>query len=232
MGRPRPAHAIPEEFYKLSWIFKKRWVRELLLLPKTLTGKRRYNKTEDYGVFRDNSCVISHLEQSSYIVTDLEESKDWFITMGFTHSRTCAPEPHPNHDGHTITCAYLSAREHEECIVLIEHRDATNKIVVPSIEDVFHAAYELKGNRLKDAFNYKEEISAKKVSPYYGPVKHNNSKPHGDGESGGNVAVYYYTPDYHHIEFCTDMDSVDNYEGRYGTGIRTTANDQYLESNG
>lgn len=57
---------------------KKKWVRELILLPKTLTGKRRYNKTEDYGVFKKNNCVISHLEQSSYIVTDIEESKKWF----------------------------------------------------------------------------------------------------------------------------------------------------------
>ena len=228
MGRPRPAHAIPEKMHPISWIFKKLWVRELLLLPKTLTGKRRYNKTEDYGVFRDNSCVISHLEQSSYIVTDLEETTAWFVEMGFTHSRTCAPEPHPDHKEHTLTCAYLNARDHEECIVLMVHRDAANKIVVPSIEDVFHVAYELEGNTLQDAFNYMEEMKARGIKPYYGPVKHNNSVPHGDGESGGNVAVYYYTPDYHHIEFCTDMDSVDNYEGRYGTGVRNTTNDQYL----
>lgn len=229
MARSRPAHAIPEKLHKISWIFKKRWVRELILLSKTLTGKRRYNKTEDYGVFRDNSCLVSHLEQSSYIVTDLEESKAWFITMGFTHSRTCAPEPHPDHDGHTVTCTYLNAKDHEECIVLMEHRDQNGEIVVPTIEDVFHAAYELQENTLENAFTYTEEMNAKGVSPYYGPVKHNNSVPHGDGESGGNVAVYYYTPDYHHIEFCTDMDSVDNYEGRYGTGIRTTSNDQYLK---
>ena len=44
-----------------------------------------------------------------------------------------------------------------------------------------------------------------------------------------NVAVYYYSPDYHHVEFCADMDNVDNYKGRYGTGIRSTSNDQYLE---
>ncbi len=229
MARTRPKHADPESLNKIVGpLIKKRWFRELILLPKTLMGKRRYNKTEDYGVFRENNCIISHLEQSSYVVTDLEESKAWFINMGFIHSRTCEPEPHPDHEGHTLTCCYLSAKEHEECIVLMEHRDDMGKIIQPSIEDVFHAAYELSGNQLQDTFNYKKEMKAKGVIPYYGPAKHNNSKPHGDGESGGNVAVYYYSPDYHHLEFYADMDTVDNYKGRYGTGVRTTSNDQYL----
>ncbi|MFK7979988.1 MAG: VOC family protein [Saprospiraceae bacterium] len=231
MGRTRPAHAIPENFYKISWIFKKRWFRALLLLPKTLSGKRRYNKTEDYGVFRDNPSHLSHLEQSSYIVTDIKESRAWFEKMGFTHSRTCAPEAHPDHEGHTITCCYMNAKEQAECVVLMEHRDKEGKIKVPSIEDVFHNAYELTDNKLANTFKYVEEIKAKGLTPYYGPAKHNNSKPYGDGESGGNVAVYYYAPDYHHLEFCTEMDTVDNYSGRYGTGARTTANDQYLKDN-
>jgi len=231
MARTRPKHALPESFNKTGWLIKKRWVRELILLPKTLMGKRRYNKTEDYGVFKENNCVISHLEQSSYIVTNLEESKAWFENMGFIHSRTCEPEPHPDQDGHTLMCCYLSAKEHEECIVLMEHRDQSGTIIEPTIEDVFHSAYELAGNKLQDTFNYQKEMETKGVIPYYGPAKHNNSKPHGDGESGGNVAVYYYSPDYHHVEFCADMDTIDNYEGRYGTGIRTTSNDQYLEDN-
>ena len=76
-----------------------------------------------------------------------------------------------------------------------------------------------------------KEMKTRGSEPYYGPAKHNNSKPHGDGESGGNVAVYYFTPDYHHIEFCTDMDTIDNYEGRYGTGVRSVENDDYLKDN-
>ena len=191
MARKRPKHAAPISTNKNAWLVKKRWVRELILLPKTLMGKRRYNKTEDYGVFRDNKCVISHLEQSSFVVTDIEESKTWFENMGFTHSRTCAPEPHPDQEGHTLTCCYLNAKEQEECIVLMEHRDKTGTIIEPSIEDVFHAAYEVTGNKLPNVFNFQEEMKAKGVLPYYGPAKHNNSKPHGDGESGGNVAIYY-----------------------------------------
>jgi catechol 2,3-dioxygenase-like lactoylglutathione lyase family enzyme len=224
----RPKHAMPESANKGSWLIKKKWFRELILLPVTLSGKRRYNKTEDYGVFRDNTCIISHLEQCSYYVTDIQESRAWFEQMGFTHARTCAPEPHPDHKGHTLTCCYMNAQQHEECLVLMEHRDINGKIIAPTIKDAMHVAYELSGNRLQDTFNYEQEMNAKGVTQYYGPAKHNNSKPHGDGESGGNVAIYFYTPDYHHIEFCADMDTVDNYEGRYGTGVRTTENDQYL----
>ncbi len=218
-----------ESANKGAWLFKKRWFRELLLLPVTLSGKRRYNKTEDYGVFRENTCILSHLEQCSYYVTDIKESRAWFEQMGFIHARTCEPEPHPDHNGHTLTCCYMSAQQHEECLVLMEHRDASGKIIEPTIKDAMHVAYELSGNRLQDTFLFKEEMNAKGVIPYYGPAKHNNSKPYGDGESGGNVAIYFYSPDYHHIEFCADMDTVNNYEGRYGTGVRTSANDQYLE---
>ena len=74
----KPSHAMPESANKIGWLVKKKWVRELILLPITLTGKRRYNKTEDYGVFRDNSCIISNMEQCSYYVTDIAESREWF----------------------------------------------------------------------------------------------------------------------------------------------------------
>ena len=186
------------------------------------TLRRSNNKTEDYGVFRDSQCLVSHLEQTSYFVTDLSESIAWFEKMGFSSARICEPEPHPDHEGHTLTACYLSTVQHAECVLLLEQRDGQGNIVVPSIEDVFHTAYELTGNQLQDTFDFAKSLKKVGISPYYGPAKHNNSKPHGDGESGRNVAVYYYTPDYHHIEFCADMDTVDNYTGRYGTGLRTS----------
>ena len=35
------------------------------------------------------------------------------------------------------------------------------------------------------------------------------------GETGGNVkrASYFYDPDYHNVEFCAAMDTIDNYLG-------------------
>jgi len=47
-------------------------------------------------------------------------------------------------------------------------------------------------------------------------VRHNNTPPHGDGETGGNTAYYAYDPDFHNIEFFSGMDTVDNYQERYG----------------
>ena len=227
----QPKHAMPEKFASIAPVFKKRWLRELILLPTTLNGNRKYNKTEDYGVFRDSKCIISNLVQLTYFVSNLEKSIAWFQAMGFMHTRTCEPEAHPFQDKNTLKSAYLSLKEHEECVVLIEQRDTTGNIITPTIQDVFHSAFEIEGNRLVDVFDYWKQNKKLGIQHHYGPVKHNNSKPHGDGESGGNVAVYYYTPDFHDIEFCGDMDNVDNYEGRYGTGIRTLENDIYLIDN-
>jgi hypothetical protein len=32
----------------------------------------------------------------------------------------------------------------------------------------------------------------------------------------GNVACYFYDPDYNNIEFCAAMDTIENYRARYG----------------
>ena len=50
----------------------------------------------------------------------------------------------------------------------------------------------------------------------YGPVRHNSEPPLGDGETGGNVACYFYDPDYNNVEFCGAMDTIENYRARYG----------------
>jgi hypothetical protein len=48
----------------------------------------------------------------------------------------------------------------------------------------------------------------------YGPT--HNSEPGGDGESGGNSAVYVYDPDGHYVEFFHCMGTRDNYWTRHG----------------
>lgn len=223
-----PDLAMPESMAKFSGLFKQRWLRELILLVPTLTGKRSYNKTEDYGVFKESKSIVSNTDQLSLYVTDLESSVEWFEVMGFSSTRICDTEAHPFEDGHTIRTAYLSLKEHNECLVLIEHRDKSGQIKAPTSKDMMHVAYEIEGNKMQDLFDYFDQNKKLGIQHNYGPAKHNNSKPHGDGESGGNVAAYYYTPDFHNMEFCTDMDCVDNYEGRYGTGARTMENDVYL----
>lgn len=225
---PRPKHVMPEALAKTVPLIKQKWLRELILLLPTLTGKRSYNKTEDYGVFQDSKCILSNMEQMTLIVSDLNATKKWLEAMGFFHTRTCQAEAHPFLKGHTLTCAYFSLKNHEECMVIMEHQAANQQIIPPTIQDVFHAAFELDGNRFEDTFNYWKQNKQLGIQNYYGPAKHNNQPPHGDGESGGNVAVYYYTPDYHHLEFCGDMDTLDNYEGRYGTGVRTLVGEVYF----
>ncbi|MFN8278198.1 MAG: hypothetical protein U0T84_12005 [Chitinophagales bacterium] len=36
----------------------------------------------------------------------------------------------------------------------------------------------------------------------------------GATETGGNVAVYFYDPDYNNVEFCGAMDTIENYFAR------------------
>ena len=80
----------------------------------------------------------------------------------------------------------------------------------------FHTAFELTGNRLEDVFAFAEQAAADKFKRNYGPVRHNSERPLGDGETGGNVACYFYDPDYDNVEFCAAMDTIENYRERYG----------------
>ena len=121
-----------------------------------------------------------------------------------------------NLDGR-IRCCYMSAAEHEECLVLVEERDPDGKITVPSGMSFFHTAFELEGNRLEDVLRLRRSVEAAPAfARNYGPVRHNGEPPLGDGETGGNVACYFYDPDYHNVEFCGAMDTIENYRARYG----------------
>jgi catechol 2,3-dioxygenase-like lactoylglutathione lyase family enzyme len=203
-----PPNVLPRPLQLISPILKKKWARELILLPSTISGKRFSNKINDYGIFRPS--LISHLDQLSIYVRSIENSKEWYEDIaGMTHSRTCEKEPHPYKEGYTIKCCYMSSIDHEECLVFVEEYDENGKISIPSGMSFFHFAFELKGNTLKDTFNFAEQSKQKGYTKCYGPVRHNDMPPIGDGETGGNVAVYYYDPDYNMIEFCTAMDTIE-----------------------
>ena len=215
---PRPTHLPPANVMKLAGpLVKKRWFRNLILFPATLRGKRASNKTEDYSAFRRGNSRVERFEQVSLCVTSIAESRNWFEEVGgFVHSRTCQPEPPPSLDAHSLTCCYLSSKAHHECLVLVEHRDAQGALQTPSNTEIFHVAFELEGNRWDDVVAFGKQMEKVKPEYFYGPVRHNDMPGVGDGESGGNAAVYYFTPDWHVVEFCGDMDSVDNYRERYG----------------
>jgi hypothetical protein len=63
---------------------------------------------------------------------------------------------------------------------------------------------------------FAEQSKEAGFSKNYGVARHNSEPPLGDGETGGNVACYFYDPDYHNVEFCGAMDTIENYRARYG----------------
>lgn len=209
----RPPNVLPTVKQRFGYLLRKKWVRQLILLPKTLSGKRFSNKTEDYGVFKPS--LISHLDQLSIYVRDIAKSRQWYEELaGMTHSRTCEQEVHPFKPGYTIRCCYMSCRDHPECLVLVEEHNAHGEISIPSGMSFFHFALEVEGNQLEDVLTFERQARRKGYIPNYGTVRHNDDPPLGDGETGGNVAVYFYDPDWNNVEFCGGMDTVENYRFR------------------
>jgi catechol 2,3-dioxygenase-like lactoylglutathione lyase family enzyme len=210
-----PPNVLPPLLQRFAPLLKRKWFRELVLAPPTISRRRFSNKTEDYGVFKPS--LIESVGQVSIYVQDIARSRAWYEGLaGLRHSRTCEPEPHPYKEGYQIRCCYMSATEHEECLVLVEERDSGGKLTIPSGMSFFHFAFELQGNRFEDVVAFADQAKQAGFSRNYGPVRHNGEPPHGDGETGGNVACYFYDPDYCNVEFCGEMDTIENYRARYG----------------
>lgn len=212
---PIPPNVLPPFKQRFGGLLRRKWFREMVLLWPTLTRQRFSNKTEDYGVFQPS--LVSHIGQLSIYVRDIARSRDWYEQVaGMIHSRTCDWEPHPYKEQWKIRCCYMSASGHDECLVLVEQLDPEGNRVGSSGMSFFHFALELEGNRLEDVLAFAENQRANRNRLNYGPVRHNSEPPLGDGETGGNVACYMYDPDWHSVEFCGAMDTVENYRARYG----------------
>jgi catechol 2,3-dioxygenase-like lactoylglutathione lyase family enzyme len=202
-----PPNVLPPLLQRFAGLLKRKWFRELVLAPPTITRRRFSNKTEDYGVFQPS--LVQSIGQLSIYVQDIGRSRSWYESLaGLRHSRTCEEEPHPYKPGWRIRCCNMSAPEHEECLVLIEERDRDGKLTIPSGMSFFHMAFELQGNRLEDVMAFADQANRAGFSRNYGPVRHNGEPPLGDGETGGNVACYFYDPDYNNVEFCGAMDTI------------------------
>ncbi|MEM9724320.1 MAG: VOC family protein [Pseudomonadota bacterium] len=211
----RPPHAMSPLMWRFGGLMKQRWFRSLVLLGPTLSGKRASNKAEDYGVFKPS--LVSHTEQLAIYVSDIAVSRDFYERLlGLEHSRTTAAEPHPTQEGWSVVCCYLSAEDHPECIVLIEQSDASGARVPPTGGSFFHFALMVKGDSLAAVEAFAKSARKDGFRTNYGVAKHNSEPPLGDGESGGNVACYFYDPDWNNIEVFGEMDTIDNYRERYG----------------
>ena len=151
-----PPNVLPPTLQKFAGLLKRKWFRELVLAPPTVTRRRFSNKTEDYGVFKPS--LIESIGQVSIYVQDIARSRSWYESLaGLRHSRTCEEEPHPYKPGWRIRCCYMSAPQHDECLVLVEERDPAGKLTIPSGMSFFHMAFELKGNRLEDVLAFADQ---------------------------------------------------------------------------
>ncbi len=212
---PIPPNVLSRLKQRLSPLMTRKWMREIILLWPTLTGRRFSNKAEDYGVFRNSS--VRHLGQVSIYVRSIDRSRAWYErTAGLRHSRTCLPEPHPLRPGWTLRACYMDARDHRECLALLEERDPQGRLSTPTAMSFFHTAFELAGNDTAAVLAFADQRRAAGQTLNYGPARHNSEPPLGDGETGGNVACYLYDPDWNNVEFCGAMDTVENYRARYG----------------
>jgi catechol 2,3-dioxygenase-like lactoylglutathione lyase family enzyme len=210
-----PPNVLPPFLRNFAPLLQRKWFRELVLLIPTLTRRRFSNKTEDYGVLKPS--LVSGIAQVSIYVQNITRASRWYEDIaGMRCSRICEAEPHPYKPGWRIRCCYMSAAEHEECLVLIEEMNPAGEISVSSGMSFFHFALEVEGNTMEDVFAFTEQAAKAGFSKNYGPVRHNSEPPIGDGETGGNVASYFYDPDYHNVEFCGAMDTIENYRERYG----------------
>ena len=208
-----PPNVIPSSKQKFGPLLRQRWFRKFVLIPSTLSGKRFSNKTEDYGVFKPS--LISQLDQISIYVRSIEKSRQWYEDLaGMTHSRTCEKEAHPFKPDYSIRCCYMSCTAHHECLVLVEEYNEKGGITIPSGMSFYHFALEVEGNRMEDVFAFEQQARRRGYTPNYGTVRHNDTSPLGDGETGGNVAVYFYDPDWNNVEFCAAMDTIENYRSR------------------
>ncbi len=53
-----PPNVLPPTLQKFAGLLKRKWFRELVLAPPTVTRRRFSNKTEDYGVFQPSMISI------------------------------------------------------------------------------------------------------------------------------------------------------------------------------
>ena len=116
-----PPNVLPPFVQKFAPLLRRRWFRELVLTPPTLTGHRFSNKTEDYGVFKPS--WIAHIGQVSIYVQDIARSRRWYERL--------APAAQPNlrrggssvQGGLAHSLLLYERWRHDECLALVEERD-------------------------------------------------------------------------------------------------------------
>ena len=79
-----PPNALPPLLQKFAPLLKRKWFREFVLLPPTMTRRRFSNKTEDYGVFKPSQIDHSfRRELLVHLIDHLVELTQVHVTAEF-----------------------------------------------------------------------------------------------------------------------------------------------------
>ncbi len=187
-----------------SPILRKPFIRDLILLPEILTGKRASNKPADYRIFQQ--ARVESIERVVIDVADLNRSIQWYARVPqFTLAGMRSNVSDPVEIGARLDLAYFNVGDQCESFVLVQRTAADGSIRAPSLKGFFHVAFQMADGAT--AFSFAERMRVIGIPIAYGPVAHHGG-PGGDGESGGNKAVYIEDPDGTWLEFFHDMDSI------------------------
>ena len=189
----------------VSPLLRRRTIRNLILLPEILSGRRSSNKPEDYRIFKQAS--VESVQRVVIDVSDLDRSIRWYARVpAFRLAGVRKDVNDPSEPGGRLDLAYFDIGRQPESLVLVRRIASDGTVRVPSLRGFFHVAFQMEDGAT--AFGFAERMRAIGVPIAYGPVGH-HSGPGGDGESGGNKAVYIEDPDGSWLEFFHGMDSVD-----------------------
>ena len=189
----------------ISPLMKRPFVRTLILLPEIVTGRRISNKPEDYGAFRP--APVAAIERVAICVSDLSRSMRWYARVPqFRLAGLRRALPDPSDPTASLDLAYFDIGTQREALVLVRRTASDGTVKAPTLKGFFHVAFEMSAGTT--AFEFADRMKALGTRVEYGPVAH-HSGPGGDGESGGNKAVYVADPDGNWLEFFHGMDSID-----------------------
>jgi hypothetical protein len=198
---------LPRYRQRLAGLFHHGWFQELGLRSPAAAKKRATRKAEDCSVF--GASGISHIAQLSIYVTDVGWSRAWYEdAVGLRHSRTVELQPHPLKPGWQIRCCYMSAADHDECLVLIEEYDPAGRITVPSEMCLFQFAVAEDDDEV-DQNQFAEPRRTHGHGLDDGPSHLKGGPPPGGGEKAGNSNCLY-DPDWNGVDFCEAMETVPN----------------------
>ena len=74
-----PPNVLPPPLQRFAGLLKRKWFRELVLAPPTISRRRFSNKTEDYGVFQPS--LVQSIGQLSIYVRDIPRSRAWYEAL-------------------------------------------------------------------------------------------------------------------------------------------------------